>query len=128
MPKSFTVWKDNPSSVANSVSEMWTLPTELIPSDMVCSTGRMTKLMLPTLAKLGAFRVCKAVKLSNSNVPVMVRNPDAVKAVTEEVRLTETSPCTFCTPCGIVTVLMATAVTMMFPVTVEQLPRASRSA
>jgi hypothetical protein len=85
MSKSLTVLRENPSRADNSVSEMTTLPTELIPRDIVCNNGRMTKLMLPTVVKLGAVRVCNAVKLSNSNVPVMVSNPDAVKAVTEEV-------------------------------------------
>jgi len=85
MSKSLTVSRENPSREDNSVSEMSTFPIELIPSDIVCNNGRMTKLMLPTVVKLGAVRVCKAVKLSSSNVPVMVCNPDAVNAVTDEV-------------------------------------------
>lgn len=85
MSKSLTVSRENPSRADNSVSEMMTLPTELIPSDIVANNGRMTKLMPPTVVKLGAVRVCNAVKLSNSNVPVIVFNPDAVKEVTEEV-------------------------------------------
>ena len=46
-----------------------------MPSDMDCNKGRMTKLMPPTEVKLGALSVCKAVKLSNSNVPVIVFKP-----------------------------------------------------
>ena len=54
-----------------------------MPRLMDCNKGRMTKLMPPTEVKLGAVRVCKAVKLSNSNVPVMVFKPLAVTETNE---------------------------------------------
>lgn len=65
--------------------------------------------------------------MSNSNVPVICCNPDAVKDVTDEVRLMLTSPSTRCTPLGTARVVIATLVTIILPVTVEQPASASRS-
>ena len=94
---------------------------------IVCNNGRMTKLIPPTEVKLGASSVCKAVKLSNSNVPLILCKPEAVKLVIVSVKLTVTSPSTFATPWGIVTSVSETDVMMILPVTVVQLESASRS-
>jgi len=99
----------------------------VIPRVVLDNFGRMTKLILPTEDKSGAEIVSKAVKLSNSNVPVIVCNPAAEKLVTDEVRLTEISPSTLCTPWGIVTLVMATALTTMLPFTIPHPWSASRS-
>ena len=90
--------RDNQSKLDNCVSEMRILPTSGLPSVIVSSNGRMTKLMPPTEAKFGAFTVCKAVKLSNSNVPLILCKPGAAKDVRDEVRLTLTSHIIRCTP------------------------------
>ena len=127
MPKSLTEVSENPSREDNSVSEMRILPTSLMPRVIVCNNGRMTKLMPPTEVKLGASSVVKAVKLSNSNVPLILCKPEAVKLVTAEVRLTVTSPSTCWTPCGIVMSVIETDVMMILPDTVEQPESASRS-
>ena len=60
-------------------------------------------------------------------MPPILCNPGALKVVTEEVRLTDRSPVTCWIPRGMLTAVIGTALTMMLPVTVEQLPRASRS-
>ena len=75
--------RERPVRADNCVSEMRTLPALVIPRVMDCNKGRMTKLMPPTEVKLAAVRVCRAVKLSNSNVPVIDFNPLAVTETTE---------------------------------------------
>jgi hypothetical protein len=84
-------------------------------------------LIPPTEVKRGALSVCKPVKLSNSNVPLILSKPEAVKLVTAEVRLTVTSPSTVRTPCGIVISVIETDVMMILPDTIEQPESASRS-
>ena len=83
--------------------------------------------MAPTEAKLGALTLDKAVKLSNSNVPVIVSKPGALNDVTADVRLIERSPSIFETVDGMVTVSNDTPVILTFPVTVEQSLNALRS-
>lgn len=119
--------REIPFRADNSVSEMWILPAWVMPRVIDANTGRMTKLRLPTEVKLGASRVAKAVKLSNSNVPLILCKPEAVKEVIDEVRLTVTSPVTCSTPKGIETDSIETSLMMMLPVTVEQPWSASRS-
>src|SRR5208282_5087938 len=115
MPKLLTEVSENPSKEDNCVSEMRMLPAWFMLRVIVDNNGRMTKLIPPTEVKLGALSVCKAVKLSNSNVPLILCKPEAVKLVTVELRLTVISPSTFSTPCGIVTSVIATAVTIILP-------------
>lgn len=85
MPRSPTVVSERPVKADNCVSEIRTVPASLIPRFMDCNNGRMTKLMPPTEVKLGAVRVVSPVKLSNSNVPVIVCKLSASKVVKLEI-------------------------------------------
>ena len=85
MPKFVTVEGENPFKEDNNVSEIIMSSAWVMPRDTVCNTGRITKLIPPTEVKLEAVTDCNAVKLSNSNFPLILRKPDATKLVTTEV-------------------------------------------
>ena len=126
--KSPTEARENPLSEVSSVSEILTFLALVIPKVMVPNLGKIIKLIVPTVAKFGAVRVCKPVKFNNSNVPEMFFSPEALKDVREEIWPTRISPLTYCTESGIVTVSIATDWMRMLPVMIEQNPRALRSS
>jgi hypothetical protein len=92
-----------PVSVDNCVSEILIFPACLIPKVMDDNSGRMTKLIAPTEAKLGAVTVVNAVKLDNSNVPEMDCRPAADTVTTALVSSIRKSPLMRVTVEGILT-------------------------